>query len=478
MKISIFSDLHLGFAHETERKDDCFDAFEEALEKSLDSDLILIPGDIFDTKNPSTETITRAMELLLNMMIIKNDIKLVAGIGKDIKKLSPINMFGIPVIALHGNHERRAKGLINPVQALEKAGFLIYIHCDGVILEKDGERVAIQGISAVPDKYFDEVLKEWNPKPIDGCFNIFMLHQILGEFFRSEDSLKTSSLPHGFDLYIDGDIHKPQKSIVNGKPLIIAGSLVPTQLSEDETGAKGMWTLDTKTKEIKFIPLENQRKFYFEKFEKADKEVIEKRINEILSHEHKKRPVIRIKLNEKFEWDKEIEAKYEDKAIISFKQVFKEEEIQAKTLEEHKLSVQEMAKKLLRENLEKFNLNPRVFETAFELIVEGKNDDALSLLKDSIDEKKDSTSQEISEKQHFVEHEIEKKPEEVKTKDSSGIEQKQEETHETEKLPETEIKEYGLHPISESINKEERKKKSEEKTKEEKSHKSGLERFF
>ncbi len=385
MRISIFSDLHLGFGRGTERENDCFDAFEEALEKSLDADLILIPGDIFDIKNPSTETMAKAMELLLNMIIIKNDVKLVSGIGKDISRLSPVNTFGIPIIALHGNHERKAKGLINPVQAMEKAGFLIHLHCNGVVLEKNGERVAVQGISSVPDKYFTEILKEWNPKPVEGCFNIFMLHQILGEFFGSPDSLKTSSLPPGFDLYIDGDIHKPQQSTINGKPLIIAGSLIPTQLSEDDTGPRGVWFIDTETSSIRFVRLENQRKFYFEKFEKADKEAIEKRITEIISRGHKKKPIIRIKVDDKLEWEKEIKAKYDDKAIISFKQILKEEdEIRAKTLEEHKLSVQELAKKLLRENLEKFNLNPKVFETVFELITEGKNEDALSFLKSSV----------------------------------------------------------------------------------------------
>ncbi|NIQ17993.1 MAG: hypothetical protein GTN43_04250, partial [Candidatus Aenigmarchaeota archaeon] len=86
---------------------------------------------------------------MIKPLLVKNDVKLVKGIEKDISKISEIALMGIPIVAIHGTHERRTKGLLNPVEALEKAGFLIYLHCNGVIFKKGSERVAVHGMSGV-----------------------------------------------------------------------------------------------------------------------------------------------------------------------------------------------------------------------------------------------------------------------------------------------------------------------------------------
>ena len=86
MKISIISDLHLGFGQNTERDNDCFAAFQEAVEKSLDCDLILLGGDMFDTRVPNTEVFTKSIEILRKAMGKASNTKIIQGINKNIQE--------------------------------------------------------------------------------------------------------------------------------------------------------------------------------------------------------------------------------------------------------------------------------------------------------------------------------------------------------------------------------------------------------
>jgi len=55
MNIGIFSDCHCGYKYREERGDDSFIALDEAIDKTSDCDLILIAGDLFDTRVPKPE---------------------------------------------------------------------------------------------------------------------------------------------------------------------------------------------------------------------------------------------------------------------------------------------------------------------------------------------------------------------------------------------------------------------------------------
>lgn len=384
MRISIVSDFHLGYGSGTEREQDAYDSTKEAIEKSLDSDLILIAGDMFDRRVPTTEVFVNAMQLLLKPIQVKNGVKISEGVGKNISELRLIRP-GIPVVAIHGTHERRVKGLLNPVEALERAGFLVYLHCNGIIIEKDGERICVQGMSGVPDQFSASVLEQWNPKPVEGCFNIFMLHQSMSPFMYAPHLLPVEKLPKGFNLYVCGHVHEPRKSVYSNAPLIIPGSLATTQITKESVNPMGFWTFDTETGKSEFNAIENQRRIYYKEMdtESATQEIIEKEIKEILQqNEHKKKPIIRIKLTgkeKKLPLD-EIKSRFDEKAIVSFRKATEEEEIQVKTIEEHKLSVQELGKKLLEENMKEFRLNPKTFEHVFELLLEGKPEEVVNLL--------------------------------------------------------------------------------------------------
>jgi DNA repair exonuclease SbcCD nuclease subunit len=105
--IGILSDTHLGYPR---FYDDSFSQFDEAFKAACHgSDLVIIPGDIFDTKVPRFEVIAQAMHLFEY------------GRTKDWASKGIKGMNGeLPVVAIHGTHDRRSKDMINPVQLLAK----------------------------------------------------------------------------------------------------------------------------------------------------------------------------------------------------------------------------------------------------------------------------------------------------------------------------------------------------------------------
>jgi len=104
MKISIISDLHFGYAWNSRLEEDSFQNANEAIEKSLDSDLILIIGDIFDSRNPNTEILARAFKILSKPLLEKNKgIRLLNLIDKTLEKISERTLKGIPVITIAGH---------------------------------------------------------------------------------------------------------------------------------------------------------------------------------------------------------------------------------------------------------------------------------------------------------------------------------------------------------------------------------------
>jgi len=378
MLIAVLSDLHFGFG-DGELWDDSFEAVEEAIEKSREADIILIAGDLFDTRVPTPETLVRAMQLFIKPIKNKNSVKIVEGINKDISEIQPITKSGTPVIAINGNHDRRTKGFINPVQALEKAGFLIHLHCNGIILEKEEERVCIHGMSAVPDQYFESVMKQWAPEPVKGCKNILMLHHLLSPFTFSTQKIEI--IPKGFDLYICGDLHEQKKSYYSEAPFLIPGSAIPTQINRESVNPKGFWVFDSAGGTTRFVELEKNRRVYYIEKDFQNTEEIESEIKNVLGENHGKKPILRINIQNRKEFPlNEIKNKYQANAIISFRKEADETK-EAKTMEQQRLSVKEMGRNILLRNLKEAELDEKIFEDIFELLLENNPDKALELLR-------------------------------------------------------------------------------------------------
>ncbi len=237
MKIALLGDLHLGFDFDGPRQEDSFLQAKEALELASEADLILLAGDIFDSRIPRQEVWARSLEVFESLKAKK------------------------PIVAIAGTHERRNKSYTNPVQALEAGGFLKCLHLQ---TEKfDNLKVAVHAMSGVPERYARLVLEKWDPKPLDGFLNILMIHQNLKEYiFQSEDSndLSMGDLPK-FDLIVAGHIHvRDVAETPKGSKLVLPGSTIRTQLKKGEEEPKGVsfWE-DGK---IEFVPIKSQKPFH------------------------------------------------------------------------------------------------------------------------------------------------------------------------------------------------------------------------
>lgn len=243
MKIGLIADNHIGyFRFEKDAYIQAKHVLEDAVRKSVD--IIIHLGDISDNRTPRLEAIEQIIELL---------------------KI-PANA-GIPVYAIHGNHERRGKGLKNIVEVLNSTGLIKYISNDIAYFEKDGEKIGVLGVGNVPDDYASEVIKkviELKSMP-KSDFNILAIHQTITDFVPESPGLSLKELDAmGFDLIANGHIHTFNTAL-SGK-LIIPGSTVITQLRKDETKSKGYVIYDTKRKDYEFVEIKS-RPFIFKNVE-------------------------------------------------------------------------------------------------------------------------------------------------------------------------------------------------------------------
>jgi len=401
VKIAILSDFHFGFGYNTELENDSFDNAEEAMNKALDSNLILLAGDIFDSRAPRTEVWARAIKILVKPLLIKDVEINPVSCSKKLKKISNRTLNSLPVLAIHGTHERRGRGEINVIEALENAGILIHLHQDLIIFEKDGVKVAIHGMSGVPESYAKDVLYKWNPKPVEECFNILLLHQSIEPYVYSPlqpPSLNLSNLPKGFDLIVNGHLHIANQEKIGNTTLLFPGSLVVTQLEVNEALAdKGFFELELEIdgeKKINFRKLETNRKFFYEDLkldESYIREKIERKIEQILLKGFSKPPLIKFKITGKETeiLDKDfrgIERKYSGKAIINFVKELESPEITRKieflrNLREQKLSVEETGLKILKRSLEELNFKSSFdYDKIFSLLNEGKVERVFNIL--------------------------------------------------------------------------------------------------
>jgi DNA repair exonuclease SbcCD nuclease subunit len=397
MKIAVLSDFHFGYSYSSELEDDTFDAVEEALDR-IDADLILILGDIFDSRLPKTATWAKALLVLSKPLLKENSNVKIVDSNKELKKISHRTLHHVPVIAIHGNHERRGRGDLNTVQAMENAGLLIYLHAQYIVFEKDGKRVAIHGMGSVPERFAKDVLNEWNPQPVEGCYNILVLHQNIDPYVYSPlepPSLNLSNLPKGFDLILDGHVHGRNEQNVGESRLITVGSTIVTQFEKKEAeNDKGFYLIDTNENKINFFAFQNNRKFFYKEIDLKEnylKNEIEFVIDEILAENPGKKPIIKIKIlandSDFISSDlRNIEAKYSDRAIIVFAKELESPEILGKieflrNIREQKLSAEEIGLKVLRNNLDTLQFED-IFdsEQVFHLLNENEIDKVFNIL--------------------------------------------------------------------------------------------------
>ena len=387
MKVTIFSDCHCGFEFGSERGEDPFEALEEVMRRASDSDLIIIAGDLFDSRVPKQEVFAKTAKILSAAKKGGTGARLVRIEGKD--EVPDLALRGIPVVVIHGTHERRSIHMVNPVQALEHAGLVLHLHLATAVFEIGGRLVAVHGMSGVPERYAADVLREWSPKPVEGAVNIFVFHQSVREFIYSPldpPSISIEDLPDGFDLYVLGHLHWREVRPVKSGKLVLTGSLVSTTAHRRESEQeKGFYTFDGS--ELEFHPLENQRRVYHLSAEySAD---LESRIDRLLSSvpESGKKPVVYLKIKGTVPKGSEVPdlsrlpQKYSSRMILKIIQNLEEEE-EGRTpvaLQHEKASPEEYGMAVLKRNLEAAGCRLGIDEI-FDFLVEGNVDAVFDML--------------------------------------------------------------------------------------------------
>lgn len=354
MKIAIIGDTHFGYVRFEE------DAYRQAEVALLDAqekaDIIIYAGDVFDTKIPKLETIHRTMDIL-----------------KKVK---------VPVYAIHGNHERRSKDMVNPVELLAQVGLLHHVHGKAVTFEKNGERLQIMGMGNVPEDWAHTALQTMLKgfEPDKKAFKLLMIHQSIKDLIpQAEEEISTEDLEElPFDLIVNGHIHK-HHALMKGK-LLIPGSMVITQLKKEEADPKGYILYDTLKKSYEFITVPC-RSFFFEElnFNEASLNDVRQQVSQTAEKFRKENPeaIIRIKITGTLksglnpsDLDADIPGVYLDNALSTESLKASLEKI--RQLREDKIAVKDIAAKELKEKTKEITLFDPI--ELFEKLLEGTDE--------------------------------------------------------------------------------------------------------
>ncbi|SVD45198.1 uncharacterized protein METZ01_LOCUS398052, partial [marine metagenome] len=166
MKIAVIGDTHFGFDHYGRRQEDALRNAKEAFEIAISEkvDFIIQTGDVFDERLPKPEVISPVIQLLKNVNSKFKGINLVRRISGANEEMVTRSI--PPVLMIYGDHDRRPREYVNPVQILHNAELIYYMEKESIVLEKDNQRIAIHGFSNVPHQYARELLEKHNPKKI------------------------------------------------------------------------------------------------------------------------------------------------------------------------------------------------------------------------------------------------------------------------------------------------------------------------
>ncbi len=387
MKLAIVSDFHLGYSR---FEQDAFSQALEAFSKAVElGDAVILAGDLFDSKIPRPEVLSQAFRIFEKAKQKKWSAKKAEGTCE------------LPVIAIHGTHERRGKEFVNPIQVLESAGFFNNAHNGKIVFDFESEKLAVQGVGGVPDDYAKTAFEKKEFKPIPNAFNVFVFHQTLSELIPvAKDALSVEDLPRGFNLYVCGHFHAHKKHEFEGAPLLIPGSTVVTQMKKEEEGAKGFYIYDTREKKAEFISIESRPFHYVEVqlndagLEHAEKQIVQA-VERVLK-ESKTIPIVKVKVSGTLARGLDsgnlnagdLERKFEGKAHVEIDKLIEssllKEKIDAlRNMREKKASVREMGLSVLKEKLKQANsgLNAEEAEELFDLLCEGHEQALKKLLK-------------------------------------------------------------------------------------------------
>ncbi|HLC79303.1 MAG TPA: DNA repair exonuclease [archaeon] len=402
MKFAIFSDTHLGFGEKSERVDESFDNLSQAIELSLsnNADVMLLAGDVFDAPIPSHTALYKAINSFSAAKKKNSVVSLTLQKG-DIEK--DVTTLGIPIIAIHGNHEFIAKDVKTALDVLSISGLLVYLHAARVVVKKGDEVAYVYGLGAVPEKKALDVMQHWAPVSEKGHSNVMLVHQAFKEFMALDDemvaTLSLDDLPKGFDLIVDGHLHWQNVQQLGSGKFILPGSTIATSIKKLESQKpKGVFFFDTVTKELTFEKFPRQRSMFYHKvvFDGADCDYVLKKCRELIEEDlkgkHELKPLIRLNLKgslKKGLSSSDVDLKpldeFSSRAIISLSKSFADVSFRAKIselreIQKTRLSLASMGFEILEKNLQETDFGDKEFaKSLFDLLAQDDIDGALNI---------------------------------------------------------------------------------------------------
>lgn len=245
MKLILFSDTHLGRKNfkVNERENDFENAFSQVIDYALkNGDVVIHCGDIFDIGEPSIRT----------LLFVIN----------ELKKLKAKE---IPFFTIAGSHDVGVDGTF--LKILHNLELLInvsdkkyYLANEDKIIVK-GERrknIYVCGLRGKQSRV-EEILERMQFELPKDSFNIFLLHHIISDIAPLFSTIKKSSLPKGFDLYVSGHWHGLFETDVGNKKLIYPGSTERCDFREMKNGNNGFILYNTENNSYKFLKLNNRK---------------------------------------------------------------------------------------------------------------------------------------------------------------------------------------------------------------------------
>jgi exonuclease SbcD len=203
-----------------ERKRDFQHSFDVLVNFALENrpDLFLIGGDFYDGILPGNPTRAYVAEQFKRLH------------EKDIKTL---------LISGHHDTPRSTEQGVSPLSVHARTGHAYFLQDPTPtpkIFHFGNESVNVTGMSLNPGLGPDQDPLTGQKIDHAGEVNIFLTHYPIEGFegyFGQETHIGKSSIPRNFQLFASGHLHRHQKNIINGTPVIYPGSTERTSFNEE-----------------------------------------------------------------------------------------------------------------------------------------------------------------------------------------------------------------------------------------------------
>ncbi len=281
MRFAHIADTHMGIRQYNldEREEDFYAAFNEAVDKIIENrcDFVIHSGDFFDEPRPQIKAMLRARDAIDRLVEAE-----------------------IPIYTVAGNHDiLMRRGAKLPHYVYRKLEVLTPRNPT-----REFEGILICGLpyhSKVHSGALKERLKGLKEEAKNYDKSILVLHQGIDTYFRLEYELKIGDIPHGFDYYALGHIHKRIEDDFGGGKLVYPGSTEMwriDELADYKKNGKGFVVVDTSDFVPKRINLEGTRQFLnidIDSSSNFDFEAVKREVGD-------SRPVLNVKIGPELEY--------------------------------------------------------------------------------------------------------------------------------------------------------------------------------